>query len=139
MKRAILILMITMFVTGGITAADLKIDAFSGTWSVDFDRTMEEAKKSPKYDGERVPAMIKRMMAKMKIDMTDKEMTYIRGAKEMKMPFTVKSSDDQSVTVSVKQGDQEATIKFTLIDGAFMNFNSSGSDDMDYYIWKKAE
>ena len=127
-----------MLVVGSAAAADsLDVSTFIGLWGVDYDHTMEEGKKSPKYDAERMPAMIKGMMAKMKIKLTEREMIYLRGAKEIKLPYSVTSSDAQSLTVSVNQGPQEVTVTFTLIDGEYMNFKSSGSDDMAYYVWKK--
>jgi len=122
-------------------AKDMGIAAFAGLWEVDFDRTMEEGKKSPKYDkttAERMPDMIKKMMAMMKVKVTDKEMVYLRGTRKMAFPFAVKSSDEKSVTGTMKLGPNEATVVFTLIDGVYMNFKSSASDDMDYYVWKKS-
>ena len=127
-----------MLIMGSTVAAgNLEINTFIGVWTVDYDRTMEEGKKSPKYDAERMPAMIKGMMAKMKIKLTDTEMIYLRGAKEMKFPYSVTSSDAQSVTITANPGPQEITIVFTLVDGEYMQFKSSGSDDMKYYVWKQ--
>ena len=103
---------------------------------------MEASKKSPKYnkkDAERMPAMIKRMMGMMKIKLSEKEMIYLRGTRQMKAPFTIKSADKKSVTVVIKQGEQQITVIFTLLDKKYMNFKSSGSDDMDYYVWKKVK
>lgn len=138
MYRFIMTLTAVLTMSCAAFAGHLEISRFAGDWVVDYDRTLEAGKKSPKYDAERMPAMIKSMMEKMKIRMTENEMIYLRGKKELKIPFTVKSSDEKTLTVSVTQGNEQVTIVFTLIDGACMNFKSSGSDDMDFFIWTKA-
>ena len=141
MMRKIMLVMVLSVVWGcGAIDEDLDMSKFTGLWEVDFDRTMEEGKKSPKYDEKmatRLPDMIKRMMATMKVKLTDTEMIYLRGTKEVVIPYTVDSSDQKSVTVTMKQGPEEATAVFTLIDGMYMNFKTSASDDMHYYVWKK--
>lgn len=142
MRKTILAMLLVTVLGHGAFAEPLDIESFTGLWEVDFDRTMEAAKQSPKYDpaeAERMPDMIKRMMGKMKIRLTGTEMVYLRGSREMALPFSVSAADEASLTLGVKQGDQEATIVLNLIDGEFLNFKSSGSDDMDYYIWRKAE
>ena len=141
MMRKIMLVMVLSVVWGcGAIDEDLDMSTFTGLWEVDFDRTMEEGKKSPKYDEKmatRMPDMIKRMMATMKVKLTDKEMIYLRGTKEVVIPYTVNSSDQKSVTVTMKKETEEATAVFTLIDGEYMNFKASASDDMHYYVWKK--
>ena len=137
MHKFILTAVIIVLWCGATTADELNMAVFKGVWAVHYDRTMEEGKKSPKYDEERMPAMIRGMMSKMKIKMTDSEMIYLRGTKEIKLPYTATSADADSASVVVKQGENEATITFTLIDNTYMNFKSSGSDDMDYYVWQR--
>lgn len=140
MRKVILAMALSAIWCSTTLAANMDMSKFVGQWEVDYDRTLTEGKKSPKYNekmAERMPAMIKRLMAKMKIKLTEKEMTYIMGTKEMKLPYSVKSADAKSVTISIKQGQKEVTVVFTLIDGKYMNFKSSGSDDMHYYVWKK--
>lgn len=124
----------------GNPVEDLHIGTFEGVWEVDFDRTMEEAKKSPKYDEKmaaRMPEMVKRMMARMKIKLTGSELIYLRGEKEMVLSYAVTVSNADSITVTVKSGTEGATVIFTHIEGKFMSLKSSVSDDLDYYVWKK--
>ena len=141
MHKAMLTMVLSLVCGCGGQSGDLDVSKFIGVWEVDFDRTMEESKKSPKYDekmAERMPALIKRMMGTMTIRLTDKEMVYRRGTKDIAHPYSVKSSDENSVTITVKQEANEITIAFTLIDGEYMSFKSSASDDMNYYVWKKS-
>ncbi len=142
MHRTILIMVLSLACCCGAFAKDLDMSKFAGLWEVNFDATMEEAKKSPKYDekmAERLPDMVKRLMAVMKVRLNDEEMVYLRGTREMAIPYRFKSSDDKSVTVSMTQGPSEATtVVFTLIGGKHMNFKSSASDDMHYYVWQKS-
>ena len=140
MRKIILAMALLGICSSCALDGNLDMSKFIGLWEVDYARTMEAGKKSPKYnekDAERMPAMIKRMMEKMKIKLTETEMIYLRGSKEIKVPYTVKSSDKTSITISAKQGSIDAAVVFTLIDGEYMSFKSSGSDDMAYYVWKK--
>ena len=140
MRQFILVTLLAITSGCGGSVGELDIGSLIGVWEVDFDRTMEEAKKSPKYDeamAERMPKIVKRMMARMKIKLTGTELIYLRGEKEIVLPYEVTSSNANSITVTVKSGTEEATVVFTLIDGAYMNLKSSASDDMDYYVWKK--
>ena len=140
-QKTMVIMALSVICCSMTWAGDLNMDTFIGVWEVDYDRTLEESKNSPKYDekmAERMPAMIKRMMGTMKIKLTEEEMVYARGAKEIKFPYTVKSSDAESVTISIAQEAAEITVVFTLVDEAYMGFKSSASDDMHYYVWAKA-
>ena len=139
-KIIILSLLIGIFGVSDVLGGGNQMHKFLGVWGVDFDRTMEAAKKSPKYseqEAERMPKMIERMMGMMKIKLTDREMIYVRGSREMALPYTVKAASKQSTTVQFSQNKKTFEVQFTLIDGKYMRFTSSGSDDMDYYIWKR--
>ena len=123
-------------------AGNNDMSQFLGMWRVDFERTMEAAKKSPKYsaqDAERLPPIIKRMMGMMAIELADSNMRYIRGSRETTLPYKVKAASGDSATVVFTHGDKTFDVYFTLIDGNYMNFKSTGSDDMDFYIWKRSE
>lgn len=114
---------------------------FVGKWSVHLERTLAEGKKSPKYDKENESKMvgfITSMMGSMRLEITDDKIVYLRGEKKISHQYTVKSRDDKgvSMTVTSKVGDKEIEIVFRLIEGEYMNFKSTGSDDMDYYIWE---
>lgn len=122
-------------------ASALEASKYTGTWELDFDRTMEEAKKSPKYkpsDAAEMPAMIKQMMQRMKLKLSDKEFAMVQGGKEMSTPYTVQSGTDTTAVLAVKIRDTEQTLTVTLLDGKFLKVKSSGTDDLDYLIWKKA-
>ncbi len=117
---------------------------FLGKWTVNYELTMEESKKSPKYQPERdkfIGLVIKNMVEKMKIEITAEEMIYSMGDNEQAAPYTITSTGDdgKSLTVTSQAGDKEVQITFTLIDDKYMNFKSTGTDDMDYYIWQPAE
>jgi hypothetical protein len=120
-------------------AAALDAAKFAGLWELDFDRTMEEAKKSPKYkpaEAEKMPAMIKGMMERMKLKFSDQEFAFVQGGKETSVPYTVQSGTDTSAVLGVRQGGKDFTLTVTLIDGKFLKVKSSGTDDLDYLIWK---
>ena len=138
-NRTIIALLSICFIASALRADEPIV--FVGEWSVDFDRTMELVKESPKYsekDAERMPAIIKRMMGMMKIRITPEQLTYLRGEKEMSLAYTVSESSDTKAILNVPVQDQEVSMTLTLIDEEFMNFKSSGSDDMDFYVWMRS-
>ena len=117
---------------------------FIGKWTVNYDLTMEESKKSPKYQPELAPLIgmvIKDMVERMKLEITAEEMIYSRDDNKQSAPYTITSTDTagKSLTAASQAGDKEVQIVFTLIDDKYMNFTSTGSDDMNYYIWQPAE
>jgi len=124
------------------TARAAGMETFLGTWVVDYGKTMEEAKKSPKYspkDDARFAAAIQRMMATMKIQFTGDEMIYLRGDRKNAVPYTLKSSDGTKAAISCAAGGRHFDVVLTLRKGDTMNFKSSGSDDMDFYVWKRGK
>ena len=115
---------------------------FIGKWTVDYDRTMEETKKSPKYKPEvdqLFGMLIKNMVEKMKLEITSATMIYSKDQQEQVVAYTITSTgaDGKTLTATSPAGEEEVQITFTLVDGDYMNFKSTGSDDMDYYIWKR--
>ena len=44
-----------------------------------------------------------------------------------------------TITSCQNSKTEKPNIILILIDDMYMNFTSSGSDDMDYYIWKPIE
>ncbi len=117
---------------------------FIGKWTVNHGLTMEEAKKSPKYQPETAPLigkLIKNMVERMKLKITAEEMIYSMNDNERPVPYTVTSTGTggKSLTATSQAGDKEVQIIFTLIDDKYMNFKSTGTDDMNYYIWQPAE
>ncbi|MCK5528425.1 MAG: hypothetical protein KAI74_01970 [Kiritimatiellae bacterium] len=124
----------------GSSQQNLDSNQIVGLWEVDFDLTMEEVKKSPKYDPQdsSLPVMIKGMMATMKVQITDTDMIYSRSGRQVSFPYSVTSSDTTSIILGVQNGTNTAAITITLRDADHMNFKSSASDDMDYYVWQRS-
>ena len=117
---------------------------FIGKWTVSHGLTMEETRKSPKYRpeiAEEMEMIIKSLSEQMKLEITAEEMAFSTNANKRSVPYTVTSTDPagKSLTATSQAGDKEAQITFTLIDDKYMNFKSTGTDDMDYYIWQPAE
>ena len=139
---AFVVLIGIFWVSQAVAGNDDAMNKFLGLWHVDFERTMEAAKKSPKYsakDAERLPAMVKKMVQMMQIKLANDSMSYVRGSREMNLPYRVKTASGDSATVSCSRGNKTFDVRFTLIEGKYMNFKSTASDDMDYYIWKRTE
>ncbi|MDQ7826949.1 MAG: hypothetical protein RDV48_29390 [Candidatus Eremiobacteraeota bacterium] len=141
-KMVIVIVLIAASVLWAAPARGQGAQNFVGIWAVDYERTMEEAKKSPKYNAKEAAAMgemMKRLMATMKVEFTTREMIYHRGGKTNAIPYTVKSNDGSKTILSCKAPRRDFEVVVTIREGGLMNFKSSGSDDMDYYIWKRGK
>ena len=127
---------------GSEPVAEPEAHAFIGTWIIDYDRSLEEAKNSPDYTpaaAEKMPAFIKKLMEQMKLQITDSEIVYMMGENRQAMAYTIESQTATSLVANAHAGENRASMNFTLIDGQYMNLKSSASDDMTYYIWKPDE
>ena len=136
------VLMLSIVFAASLHAENASISSFVGLWNVHVAKTLEEGKKSPKYvesDAKKMAEFIKRQFAIMKLKLFETEMTYIRNGKERAFPFTVKETGPNTVTLLVKMGKNEATVVLSMREGTLLNFTSSLTDDMNFYIWEKSE
>ena len=111
---------------------------------MNYELTMEESRKSPKYRPEVAQLMgmvIKNMAERMKLEITADEMIYSKDDSKRPIPYTITSTDTagKSLTATSQADDKEVQIIFTLIDDKYMNLKSTGPDGMNYYIWQPAE
>lgn len=140
MKKIIVASLIFCLWAGPSSAADAV--KFTGEWKIDLERTLEEAKKSPKFKPEQAESLnrsMARVAGELSLRITDKEVVLIPGAKEVSFPYTVESGSDTSVVLAVNEKGNSVKLTLTLIEGKFLNMKSSGSDDMDFFVWKKSE
>ncbi len=122
-------------------ANDTTANPFLGLWAVEYDRTLEASKASPKYkpeDAEKMPRIIKTMMEMMKMEITETEMIFHRGDDKQAAGYTVKSKTDTTLTTMITVGEAQAETTLTLIENKYMNMKTTGSDDTEYYIWQRA-
>jgi len=119
-----------------------KFSSLKGTWAVDHELTMENMKKNPKFEPETVDkfsAIIKQLIEYLKVEVTDSTIIYHTGPKKQELGFTVESSPSDKVVLRVRQLDQFFTLTFMFLKDGAMTFTSTGSDDMNFYIWRKVE
>jgi hypothetical protein len=139
MIRVLTTLLLVSVITCASAVAGEEIK-FAGLWSLDIDRTMEDAKKSPKYtekDAEIMASTIKRRAETMKLRITPSEVIYEMGKKKATLPYTIVQSSDESAVLSTRAKDKDFTLSLQLIDGKFLKLKSSDTDDMDLYVWKR--
>ncbi|MCP4112748.1 MAG: hypothetical protein GY749_45675 [Desulfobacteraceae bacterium] len=123
---------------------ELTINCITGKWGVDYERTLEEMKKSPKYDPEKdeqFQRLIKEMMESMTLEIKESYIIYhLEIAQQTEeAAFEVVSSSKDSLIVAGEIEGNEFELTFRLIDNEFLNVVSSATDDMTYYIWKRIE
>lgn len=110
-----------------------------GKWKINVPRSIEKCKTSPKVkpeDFEKLPSIVEREADKLQMEITESELKITSGSREQVLGYTVTSTDadSQIITVSIKDAE-DVNVVFTMIDGTYLNLVSSGSDDMNYYIW----
>jgi len=144
MRKYILSLAVIMSLIFGspLIAENAAISNFVGIWKIHVDKTIEETKKSPRYtskDADIIATYLAKLLEVMRLKFSETEMTYIRNGKETSFPFTVKETGQNSVTIMVKMGNDDATIVLSMREGKLLNFTSSLTDDMNYYVWEKSD
>ena len=139
MRRIAVLAIVALLSPAVVPAAEPDMSRFLGSWSVDYDRTMERAKESPKFSeqDEKMSVMLQQLMEVMKMKITEREMVYIRGPKETPVAYMPKTQTKDVTTVSCSVGEHSFDVNLSLIDGAFLSLKSSGSDDMDFIVWKR--
>ncbi len=130
-----------LFATGVSLAQATALEKLKGTWVIDYDRTLAYMKESPKYtpeEGERLSDQLKMLRGLMKIQITGSQVITARGDRRQALRYTPgEIGTDKAVLLATARG-QEVRLTFTLFPGGVMNMRSGGTDDMDYFIWKKA-
>ncbi|MFH1692194.1 MAG: hypothetical protein ABIC68_06510 [Candidatus Omnitrophota bacterium] len=126
----------------GLNAYADGINDLYGTWTVDYERSIEKAEKNPKYSAEELknmPEIVKKMMATMKVRLRQSEMVFIKEGEEKSYPFSLVAESKNTARIEYNTGTKQYFLNFTLTDKEHMYFKSSGSDDMDNYIWKRTD
>ncbi len=140
MARLLIALLFILLSTNVVFAND--IDNFVGKWSVHVEKTFREAKKhSPKFNpktAEKDRKMLRQFAGAMQIELSKSSISYFRGKRSTVFPYKIISSTPSSFSAEVVTKDNFFTLSFTLRNGVFLNMKSSGSDDMNYYIWQKS-
>jgi hypothetical protein len=112
-----------------------------GSWVIDAEGSEAFMKTSPKWDAagaKFLPTILKRMAQVTYAFEGDNFVVAMRG-KEHKLPVTLVKSEGNTHIFEAKRGEKVMTITVTLNDKDQLNVRSSGSDDMDYYLWKRGE
>ena len=115
-----------------------------GNWKISVDRSVELCKTSPKVkpeDHEKLSSHIQRQADKLKMEITETNLKITSGTRVgADFAYNVDSTDTdaQTVTASLKEVDG-VTIIFKVIDNVYLNYVSSGTDDMDYFVWEPIE
>jgi hypothetical protein len=111
-----------------------------GKWKIDVDRSVEMMKTSPKVkpaDYEKLPKMVQRRADMMQMEITESEMKMIMGTRSQAMGYKVDSTDADAQTVTISINEAEGvTVVCKIIDGTYLNQVSSGTDDMNFFVWE---
>lgn len=113
-----------------------------GKWVVDLPATKEEMKKSPKWqqaseEEKEIPKAIEDRIKQMGMGATAEVLEFYRGERKTEVPYQVKSVEGNVLVAEMDAGGQKVTLTFTFQGDDRMMYKSSGTDDMDYYVWTR--
>ena len=144
MKKGILALMVGLLIAFSTNAAENGIKKFIGTWKVNCEKTLLEAKKSPKYkpeDEERMKKAIEKMLKSMTLVIKEKELIFDMGKRKQALKsIKVENKNDTLIMFfEVGKKKNKFQVTFSIVENRFLNFKSTASDDMNFYIWEKGK
>jgi len=112
------------------------VDRFVGTWTIDVDRSVAEARKS-KQTADQNAAFFERRMGAMRIEVNSNELILFVRDDGNAMPFRVSAVDPDSATLAVTKGDTTHEAVLTQVDGRHMNIKLSIAPDFNACIWQR--
>jgi hypothetical protein len=111
-----------------------------GKWKINIDRSVEMLKTNPKVESENydtLPKMVQKRAGALEMEITKTEMKIVMGTRNQAMGYKVESTDADAQTVTLSINEAEGvTVVCKMIDGTYMNQVSSGTDDMNYFVWE---
>lgn len=116
-------------------------EELKGTWVLNQEATQEYVKQSPKWkagDEKTLPLMLK-AMSRIRYIFSEKSVTVVIGERKQELPVTLKEHKDGKWVFTGAVEGKQFTLTVTLDKKGNLNFRSSASDDMDYYLWQKAK
>lgn len=119
--------------------ADIK--PFIGQWGVDVPATLEEMKKSPKYNPEQAAqyaAHVKKMSGQLLLTVGESQINIDLDMRTRAIPYKVVNSTEKETQVAFDTGKQKGGITFTRIGKDRINFKFTEGDDLNIYVWKRS-
>lgn len=121
-------------------------EKYVGSWIVDFDRTMESMKKSPKYNEtkkEQIGKSILKAIKSMNIVISEEKFHYNIGKNKMESDLKVLSGDEGSATIQVTLWKKERTFKlYVKEENGEKFFQMKENNDWNqgnYYVFRSGE
>jgi hypothetical protein len=119
--------------------ADMK--PFVGQWGVDVPATLEEMKKSPKYNPDQAAqyaAHVKKMSGQLLLTVAESQINIDVDMRTRAIPYKLVNSTEKETQVAFDTGKQKGIITFVQIGNDHINFKSTASEEMNIYVWKRS-
>lgn len=119
--------------------ADMK--PFIGQWGVDVPATLEEMKKSPKYNPDQAAqyaAHVKKMSGQLLLTVDESQINIDLDMRTRAIPYKLVNSMEKETQVAFDTGKQKDVITFTRIGKDRINFKFAAGDDLNIYVWKRS-
>jgi hypothetical protein len=81
---------------------------------------------------------LEEMISEMKISFNENELLTEIGNNRVIVPYTVESETGEKVIIRAQIEGEEVKLTFSILSNNLMMFTSDATDDMDYYVWKRA-
>ena len=116
-----------------------------GTWELDAEATREAIESSPRWEAMGGPekAMLGKLLETL---VSSVSMTFTRDAvtttamgKIDEASYKVVSSNGDTLVISTQSGDSTSRVTIVFQKDGSMQISSDATDDMDYYVWQRAE
>jgi len=144
MKKGIVTFLLGLLIAFSSTAAENGIKKFMGMWKVNYEKTLLEVKKSPKYkakDEARMKHAIKKMLKRMTLTIKENELIFDMGKRKQILKSIKREYRNNNLIMFFEMGKKKIKfqVTFSLVEKKFLNFKSTASDDMNFYIWEKGK
>ena len=110
-----------------------------GTWVIDLVPSIQYMQTSPRWTDQtatHLPPILQRMSQVM-YEFTDDSMVMSIGGKKKILPVSLKSTQANVIIFESAVGGQLHTLTVSNTNGTNVNFKSSASNDLDFYLWKR--
>lgn len=121
-------------------SADTKIpQKLHGSWIIDQEASVKNAKASPKWkaeDEKKLPMMMK-MLSSMSFTFTEDKLTTVMGTHKDQADVKLLSGKDSQYKIEFTSRRETKTFKAMITKDGKLNISAEENNDMNYLIWKK--
>ncbi|MDJ0945892.1 MAG: hypothetical protein QNJ30_20690 [Kiloniellales bacterium] len=112
-----------------------------GSWVLDVAATERHVTTSPQWkaeDAKYLPIFVKQMSQFVFEFEENAIVSSMRGRRQI-LPVVLKENSGKTYVFEGTIRDKSVTVTVSFVDDRTINIQSSATDDMDYYLWKRGQ